>query len=306
MANRMKFNSPEEMQEKIDAYFKDCEGELLTGDDGHPIFDKYGEPIRLGVKPLTVTGLALALGFTTRQALLNYQGRGAYKAIIEAAKLKIENYAEMRLYDRDGWNGARFNLQNNFRAWDADKPAQGDKKAPAINLFQRILAVLVIAQRQIYVPMIKLAAVANVCSAHADTHHILPDVGLVALDLCKLFLSNTVDKESALQFCLSASPICEKSKRGLSGWAISSLSLLHFCLLLFQPGQSFHQLIHGLLRSALAIQNLGNIGGVVPAFLRQHLSGDPCNVHTPHGLDDSCVHALLLLSQKVKNFCLNS
>lgn len=134
MANKRKFNTPEEMQAKIDAYFADCEGELLTDEEGKPIFDKFGTPIRLGVKPLTVTGLAIALGFTTRQALLNYQGRGEFKAIIEAAKLKIENYAEMRLYDRDGWNGARFNLQNNFRAWDADKPQDNGKKAPSINI----------------------------------------------------------------------------------------------------------------------------------------------------------------------------
>lgn len=134
MANKRKFNSPEEMQTKIDAYFEECKGEVLLDKYGEPIFDKYGEPVIHGAKPLTVTGLALALGFTTRQALLNYQGRGEYKAIIEAAKLKIENYAEMRLYDRDGWNGARFNLQNNFRAWDADKPVQDTKKAPAINI----------------------------------------------------------------------------------------------------------------------------------------------------------------------------
>lgn len=134
VANKRKFNSPEEMQNKINAYFEDCKGEVLTSKDGEPIFDKFGEPVIVGAKPLTVTGLAIALGFTTRQALLNYQGRGEYKAIIEAAKLKIENYAEMRLYDRDGWNGARFNLQNNFRAWDADKPAQEGKKAPSINI----------------------------------------------------------------------------------------------------------------------------------------------------------------------------
>ena len=65
---------------------------------------------------------------------MNYQARGEYRAIIETAKLKIENYAEMRLYDRDGCNGARFNLQNNFRAWDADKPTNDGKKAPAINI----------------------------------------------------------------------------------------------------------------------------------------------------------------------------
>lgn len=134
MANRMKFNSPEEMQEKIDQYFEECKGHILTDGDGNTIFNKYGEPVFVDTKPLTVTGLALALGFTTRQALLNYQGRGAYKAIVEAAKLKIENYAEMRLYDKDGWNGARFNLQNNFRNWDADKATPDDKKAPAINI----------------------------------------------------------------------------------------------------------------------------------------------------------------------------
>lgn len=134
MANKRKFNSPEEMQAKIEAYFADCKGEVLTDQYGTTVLDKYGEPVVLGAKPLTVTGLALALGFTTRQALLNYQARGEYRAIIETAKLKIENYAEMRLYDRDGWNGARFNLQNNFRAWDADKPIQEGKKAPAINI----------------------------------------------------------------------------------------------------------------------------------------------------------------------------
>ena len=135
MAGRkLKFPTPEEMQAAIDAYFEDCKGHPLTGPDGQIILNKYGDPIFLDVKPLTVTGLALALGFTTRQSLLDYQGRGAYKEIIEAAKLKIENYAEMRLYDKDGWNGARFNLQNNFRHWDADKAAQEGNKAPAINI----------------------------------------------------------------------------------------------------------------------------------------------------------------------------
>ena len=57
MANRMKFNSPEEMQEKIDAYFADCKGEVLTDKEGQPIFDKFGEPVVVGAKPLTVTGL---------------------------------------------------------------------------------------------------------------------------------------------------------------------------------------------------------------------------------------------------------
>ena len=129
-----KFSSTEEMQEKIDAYFKDCEGYTLTDNDGNTIFDKFGRPVILDKKPLTVTGLALALGFTSRQALLYYQGKKAFREIIEKAKLKIENYAEMRLYDKDGSNGAKFNLQNNFRNWDAEKAAQEENKTPSINI----------------------------------------------------------------------------------------------------------------------------------------------------------------------------
>lgn len=129
------YKSPEEMQVKIDEYFKECEGHPLLDDDGKVMTDKFGYPIIVDSKPLTVTGLALALGFTTRHSLLNYQARSKkYQEIIERAKLKIENYAEMRLYDKDGSNGAKFNLQNNFRHWDADKAKSDDGKGPAINI----------------------------------------------------------------------------------------------------------------------------------------------------------------------------
>ena len=134
MANRLKFKTPEEMQEKIDAYFEDCKGHPLTDENGNIILDKYGQPIILGVKPLTVTGLALALGFATRQSLLDYEGKGQFRSMIQQAKLRIENYAEMRLYDKEGSNGAKFNLQNNFRNWEADKPKQDDKRGPAVNI----------------------------------------------------------------------------------------------------------------------------------------------------------------------------
>ena len=129
-----KFTDPAVMQEKIDAYFKDCEGRILTGQNGETVYDKFGYPVVIDRKPLTVTGLALALGFTNRQSLLNYQGKAAFRAIIERAKLQIENYAEMRLYDKDGANGAKFNLQNNFRNWDADKAAQEENKGPTVNI----------------------------------------------------------------------------------------------------------------------------------------------------------------------------
>ena len=83
MPNRMKFKTPEEMQKAIDAYFKECEGHPLLDDEGQPFTDKYGNPFIVDRKPLTVTGLAIALGFTSRQALPDRpqreRSRGEYR-----------------------------------------------------------------------------------------------------------------------------------------------------------------------------------------------------------------------------------
>ena len=40
---------------------------------------------------------------------------------ITRAKSMVEAYAEERLFDKDGSNGARFSLINNFRGW-TEKP----------------------------------------------------------------------------------------------------------------------------------------------------------------------------------------
>ena len=121
-----KFKTKEEMQEKIDAYFKECEGHVLTDDDGKPICDKNGMPIIYGAKPLTITGLALALGFNTRQALLNYQAKKEFVDTVTRAKTIVEQYAEERLYDKDGANGAKFSLANNFEGWKEKQHIDAD------------------------------------------------------------------------------------------------------------------------------------------------------------------------------------
>lgn len=111
------YKSASEMQILIDKYFLDCEGILYKDMDGEVAFDKYGKPIILGAKPLTITGLALALGFNSRLSLLNYQDKDEFVNTVTRAKAKVEAYAEARLYDRDGSNGAKFSLANNFKDW---------------------------------------------------------------------------------------------------------------------------------------------------------------------------------------------
>lgn len=125
-----KYKSVKQMQDAIDAYFKDCNGIPMTDSDGCVMRDKYGMPIILDAHPPTVTGLALALGFTSRQALINYQGRPEFVDTVTRAKSRCEEYAESRLYDKDGANGAKFSLGCNF-GWNSDNEKSGDPAALA-------------------------------------------------------------------------------------------------------------------------------------------------------------------------------
>lgn len=117
-----RYTSVKQIEGLIEDYFKQCAGEPImvtnpeTG-EMEPMLNKYGEPVVTGAKPPTVTGLALALGFTTRLGLLNYEGKPEFANTIKIAKSKVEEYAETRLFDRDGANGAKFSLANNFKGW---------------------------------------------------------------------------------------------------------------------------------------------------------------------------------------------
>lgn len=121
-----KYKTKEEIQEKIDAYFEECKGEILRDADGNPILDKWSNPVVIGARPLTITGLALSLGFNSRQALLNYQGKKEFNDTILRAKAQVERYAEERLFDKDGANGAKFSLANNFDGWKEKKEIDAD------------------------------------------------------------------------------------------------------------------------------------------------------------------------------------
>lgn len=114
MARPPKYTSAEEMQEKIEAYFRDCEGELLRDENGKPMLTKNGEPIWIGRRPLTIQGLALALGFTSRQSLLNYRAKREFMDVLSRARLRVEQYAAEQLFDRDAQRGAQFTLACGF------------------------------------------------------------------------------------------------------------------------------------------------------------------------------------------------
>lgn len=85
-----KFKTPEELQDKIDEYLKYIKEEKSF---------------------TTITGLALYLGFESRQSLYDYEKKEEYSYIIKRAKLFVELGYELSL--REGSpTGAIFALKN--------------------------------------------------------------------------------------------------------------------------------------------------------------------------------------------------
>lgn len=130
------FKTVAEMQAKIDDYFKWCEGEIVTDKKGEPIRNKFGDLVIMGSHHPTVIGLAYHLGFTSRQALLNYQDKQEFVDSITRAKLKIEAYANEMLFDKGACNGAKFTLINNFKGYHDKQEVEhsGEIGMPAIKI----------------------------------------------------------------------------------------------------------------------------------------------------------------------------
>ena len=123
-----KFKNVQEIEALVDDYFVWCEGTLLRDEDtGNPILTKWGTPIYLDTHVPTITGLAIHLGFKTRRDLLKYavKKREFNEAIIKA-RTRVERCMEERLFDREGANGAKFALLNNFDGWDAEQKSKVD------------------------------------------------------------------------------------------------------------------------------------------------------------------------------------
>ena len=120
MGRPKKYNNAEEMQKKIDEYFNSCQKpvKIFSKDLGKYIIvtDEKGNIEYEQYKPYTITGLANALNMS-RQDLINYEKENEFFDTITRAKRKVEQYVEERLFDKDGANGAKFNLANNFSRW---------------------------------------------------------------------------------------------------------------------------------------------------------------------------------------------
>lgn len=130
------FLSVEDLQAKCEAYFESCMGyafdknnDIVRGEDGRPV--------RVQVRPYTVSGFARALGLST-VTMMQYRGGEidtlldemrsdtddmlTFARVLNDARQRIEEYVESRLYDRDGQGGARHVLDCAYGAkWVTSK-----------------------------------------------------------------------------------------------------------------------------------------------------------------------------------------
>ncbi len=102
------FSTVEEMQEAIDRYFQEADEKKW---------------------PYTIPDLAYALGFNSRQSLLNYQNKPIFMDTIKRAKLRIEGQRARQLVQGQGIvAGQIFDLKNNFGWRDQQEPAEAQKE----------------------------------------------------------------------------------------------------------------------------------------------------------------------------------
>lgn len=112
------FSNTAMLQQRLSEYFLSCEGPLKNK-NGNIIKDGEGNPHMTQVRPYTLAGMARAMGVETRE--LKKFASGKYDTVkekysywVKMGAQQIEEYAESRLYDKNGHNGGRFILDSAF------------------------------------------------------------------------------------------------------------------------------------------------------------------------------------------------
>lgn len=126
------YKTPEELQTAVDRYFDSCKGEPVYDENGRPVVLSNGKLKRIGEKPPSMAGLSLSLGYKDRHQFTQQKYRNEeFARIVAVARLRIEQYAEERLFDAQGYSGAAFMLRNCF-GWGKEDQANSPAAARVV------------------------------------------------------------------------------------------------------------------------------------------------------------------------------
>lgn len=117
------------MEKAALAYFTRCAGEMCMEEDPatgtrRPVLDKDKRPVVLGQKPLTLTGLALALGFESVEQMESWcPQEESGRLVLEKARTRVEADLEERLFLKEQTAAAHLCLQRFFPRWRSGEEA---------------------------------------------------------------------------------------------------------------------------------------------------------------------------------------
>ncbi len=105
----------QEMEKRIKLYFNSRLSPLVDK-NGDAVKDASGKAQMKTVLPYTLTGLALALGLESRDELYSFKDEKMQR-LVKMAILRIEEYAEERLFSKEAFSGVKLFLSVNFDRW---------------------------------------------------------------------------------------------------------------------------------------------------------------------------------------------
>ena len=120
-----------ELKRRVENYFASRLMPVLDK-NGNVILDEKGKPVKKIALPYTLTGLALAIGVESREELFNFKDEEMQR-YIKMSVLKVEEYAEERLFSKEAFSGVKLFLSVNFDRWknlDASDSDEGEYLLP--------------------------------------------------------------------------------------------------------------------------------------------------------------------------------
>ena len=125
MTYKKKAGTLAELKKRVAEYF---ESRLapVTDKNGVPLIDENGKIIKKTALPYTLTGLALAVGCESREELFSFED-AEMNRFMKMSALKVEEYAEERLFSKEAFSGVKLFLAVNFDRWRDDDTSIDDE-----------------------------------------------------------------------------------------------------------------------------------------------------------------------------------
>ena len=104
-----------ELEKRINKYFQSRTSPLVDK-NGCAVLDEDGNAQMKSTLPYTLTGLALSLGLDSREALFSFEDEDM-RRLVKMAVLRVEEYAEEKLFSKEAFSGVKLFLSVNFERW---------------------------------------------------------------------------------------------------------------------------------------------------------------------------------------------